>query len=143
MPLYVIDANVAVKWVLSGEAYEEIAAKIKSDQVLGITELCAPSFMVQEVTNSIWRAIKLGRITKEKAGRALTRFDSLGITFYDLDWKSACEELSIASELDLAIYDAAYLFLGKKLNAKLVTADDKMYQKAKGNFSVLHLKEYL
>jgi hypothetical protein len=37
--LYVVDASVAVKWVLSGEPYEENAVRVKADQVSGIAEL--------------------------------------------------------------------------------------------------------
>ncbi len=138
-----LDASVAVKWVLSGEPLEENATKLKADLMSGNAELCAPSFLIQEITNAIWRAIKLRRITPEKAERALIRLDDLAITFYDFNWKDACEELVIATELDLTIYDAAYIFLSRKLNAKLITADEKMYQKAKSTFHVLHLKDYL
>jgi len=139
----VVDASVAVKWVLSGEPYEENAVRVKADQVSGIAELCAPSFMVQEVTNAMWRAIKLRRITQESAQKALKTLDDLQVNLYEFNWTEASEELTIASKLDLAIYDASYLFLSEKMNAKVITADDKMYQKANGHFRVLHLKYYV
>ena len=106
-------------------------------------KMCAPSFMVQEVTNALWKAIKLRRITQEDAKEALKNSDDLQINFYEVNWAEASDELSIASKMDLAVYDAAYLFLSEKMNAKLITSDDKMYQKAKGHFRVLHLKDYV
>lgn len=141
--LYVLDASIAVKWVLSGEPHEDKAVKIKDDHVSGVVELCAPSFMIQEVTNAVWRALKLKRITHEFAQNALKSLDDLQINFYELNWSEACDELVIATKLDLTIYDSSYLFLSEKLNAKLITADDKMCQKAKDRFRVLHLKDYV
>ena len=45
--------------------------------------------------------------------------------------------------MDLAVYDAAYLFLSEKMNTKFITSDDKIYKKAKGHFRVLHLMDYV
>ena len=103
----------------------------------------APSFMVQEVANSLWKAIKLGRITQEDAKEALKIQMTYNINFYEFNWAEVSDELAIAIKMDLTVYDAAYLFLSEKMNAQLITADDKMYQKAKGHFKVLHLKDYV
>jgi predicted nucleic acid-binding protein len=103
----------------------------------------APSFMTQEVANALWAAIKLGRMTQEDAQKALLSSDELQINLYDFNWMEASGELALACQLDLTVYDAAYLFLSEKLNAQLITADDKMYKKAKGSFKVLHLKDYV
>ncbi len=45
--------------------------------------------------------------------------------------------------MDLATCDAAYLFLGRELKAKVITADEKMLQKAKPYFPILPLKDYI
>jgi predicted nucleic acid-binding protein len=139
----VVDASVVSKWVLSGENYEENAAKLKAEYVAGNVDLSAPSFMVQEVTNSIWKAIKQKRITLETAQSALENLDALQINLYCINWMEACEELAIATKNDLTVYDAAYLFLAEKMNAQVITADDKMCQKGKGQFRLLHLKDYV
>ena len=141
--LYVLDACVVLKWLLPDEPYKEKADKLKQDIMSEEAKMCAPSFMVQEVTNALWKAIKLRRITQEDAKEALKNSDDLQINFYEVNWAEASDELSIASKMDLAVYDAAYLFLSEKMNAKLITSDDKMYQKAKGHFRVLHLKDYV
>ena len=103
----------------------------------------APSFMTQEVANALWVAIKLGRITQEDAQKALSSSDELQIKFYDFKWTEVSAELAIANRLDLTIYDAAYILLSEKMNTQLITADDKMYKKAKDHFKVLHLKDYV
>ena len=138
-----VDASVVSKWVLSGENYEENAAKLKAEYVAGNVDLSAPSFMVQEVTNSIWKAIKQKRITLETAQSALENLDALQINLYCINWMEACEELAIATKNDLTVYDAAYLFLAEKMNAQVITADDKMCQKGKSQFRLLNLKDYV
>ena len=68
--MYVVDASVVVKWVLPGEPYEESALKLKMNHLSGITHLFAPSFLVQEVGNSLWKAVRQRRITQEDALRS-------------------------------------------------------------------------
>jgi len=67
----------------------------------------------------------------------------LQIPLEEVSWDTVLEIMNIANKLDMATYDAVYLFLGEKMKAQVVTADDKLYQKAKGQFRVLHLKDYV
>ena len=137
-----VDASVVAKWVLPGEPYQENAVKLKEDHVSGTAELCAPAFIAQEVGNAFWRAVKLRRLSKEDAQEALKALNDMKIELHELNWTEASQGLNIACTLDLAIYDAAYLFLTNKTKARLITADNKLYETAKRNFEVLHLKDY-
>jgi len=132
-----------VKWLLPGESYQKNADRLKENIKYSKAEMFAPSFMTQEVANALWVAIKLGRITQEDAQKALSSSDELQIKFYDFKWTEVSAELAIANRLDLTIYDAAYILLSEKMNTQLITADDKMYKKAKDHFKVLHLKDYV
>jgi predicted nucleic acid-binding protein len=98
--------------------------------------------MMLEVTNALWKALKQKRISKEDAQEALKMLDDLHVEFLELNWLHASQTLTAASKLDLAVYDAAYLFLSDQTGACLITADNKLYEKAKGHFQVLHLKDY-
>ena len=138
-----MDASVVAKWVLSGEPYQENAVKLKQDHVSGIASLCAPVFIVSEVANALWRAVKLGRIVEEDAQEALKALNDMGIDLQESDWVQASQGLSIACKLDLTIYDASYLWLTDKTKAQFITADNKLYEKAKKHFRVLHLKNYI
>ena len=71
MPRYVVDASIIAKWILPGEPYQENTAKLKEDFTTGQVELCAPTLIVHEVTNAIWRATKLGIISVNDAKEAL------------------------------------------------------------------------
>ncbi len=131
------------KWVLSGEPNEDKAAKLKEDHLSGISQLSAPSFMIQEVANSLWKAIKRKRITQEYAREALQMLNDLKIELENANWLRTSEALTIACNLDLTVYDAAYLFLAKETEACLITADNKLYEKVKGYYKILHVKDYL
>ena len=67
----------------------------------------------------------------------------MNIILHELNWSQTSETLSIANKLDIALYDATYLFLSEKINAQLVTSDTKLCEKAKDHFKVLHLKDYV
>jgi predicted nucleic acid-binding protein len=140
---YIVDASVAVKWVLSGEPFEEKAVMLKDRHVSRRVTLFAPSFMVQEVANSLWKAIIRNRITQIAAKEALENLNGLTLEFRELNWSHASETLDIACKLDITVYDAAYLFLANQLDADLITADDKLYKKAHSQFKILHIKDYI
>ena len=140
---YVVDASVIAKWVLPIETYQENAFKLKQDQVSGVVNLLAPSILTLEVTNALWKAVKLKRLSGEDSQEALKTLGDTTIALYEMDWHQASEVLDIACELDIAIYDAAYVFLSEKIGAEFITSDTTLYEKAKGNFRVVHLKDYL
>lgn len=137
-----VDASVVAKWVLPGEPHEENALKLKKDHVLGLVELHAPAFIVEEVANALWRATKLRRLSKEDAQQALIALNDMKIILYELDWAKAAQSLAIACKHNIALYDASYLFLADKIKAQLLTADNKLYETAKEHFKLLNLKEY-
>jgi predicted nucleic acid-binding protein len=68
----------------------------------------------------------------------------MSIELFEFSWVDISEVLTIATDLELTVYDASYLWLSKKLYAPLITADDQLYAKAKttSQFQTLHIKEY-
>jgi len=138
----VVDASVVAKWVLPGEPYQENAIRLKEDHVSGKVELCAPTFMVQEVANALWRAAKLGRIVEEDAKEALSALGDMRIGLHELNWTQASQALSTACEFDLTIYDSSYLFLAEKAKCQFITADNKLYEAAKEHFRAVYIKNY-
>lgn len=137
-----MDASVIAKWVLPGEPHQESAVRLKDDFVSGLVELCAPGFIVVEVANALWRAIKLERISEKDANQALEALNDMRIELHETNWAQASQELSIACKLDLAVYDASYLLLADRTKTSLITADKKLYEKAKQDFRITHVKDY-
>lgn len=138
-----MDASVVVKWILQSEPCQENSTKLKNDCVSGTALLDAPAFITQEVGNALWRAVKLERITEEDAQIALEALSDIRIERHEIDWIQVSQGLSLACKLDIAVYDTAYLFLSDKLKATLVTADNKLYEKSKKQFRILHIKDYV
>ena len=83
------------------------------------------------------------RLSEEDAQEALKALNDMKIDFQELDWAQVAQGLEVACKLNLALYDACYVFLTKKMKAQLITADNKLYETAKGGFKVLHIKDYL
>ena len=137
-----VDASVVAKWVLPGEPFQENAIKLKNDHVLGLVELHAPLFIVEEVANALWRATKLKRLSQEDAQEALNALNDMKIELHQLDWAQAAQSLEIACKHNITLYDASYLFLTDKIKVQLLTADNKLYETAKDHFKVLNIKEY-
>ena len=137
-----MDPSVIAKWVLPGEPYQESAVRLKDDFVSGLVELCAPGFIVGEVANALWRAIKLERISEKDAKQALEALNDMRIELHGTNWAQASQELSIACKLDLTVYDASYLLLADRTKTSLITADKKLYEKAKQHFRITHIKDY-
>jgi predicted nucleic acid-binding protein len=131
-----------VKWVLSGEPYEENSVRLKKDYLEGSINLIAPSLLAQEVANSLWKAQKQGRVLQDDAQEALQNLQGMRIKLHEFNWTEISEALNIAYKLNLAIYDSTYLLLSDKWKTQMVTADDQLYEKAKKEFQLLHIKNY-
>jgi predicted nucleic acid-binding protein len=130
------------KWVLSIEPYQENTLQLKDDYISKRVSLYAPTILTIEVTNVLWKAVKFKRMTQEDAQEALKTLGNINIGLHEFDWNEASQILNIGCKLETAIYDSTYLFLAQKIKAHFITSDNKLYEKAKGHFQVLHIKDY-
>ncbi len=142
-PRYVVDASVIAKWVLPGEPYQGNALKLKEDCTSQLVDLHAPSFIMLEVANALWRAAKAGRVSEEDALEALRALEGMMIEIHETKWSEVRQGLTIACSLDLTIYDAVYLTLAHALKTRLITADKRLYETARARFPLLYLGDYL
>jgi predicted nucleic acid-binding protein len=88
-------------------------------------------------------AVKRKRISREDAQLSYKKIEAIGLDLYPIDWIESSEVLDIAHRYDIAVYDAAYVYLSDKLKAPLITSDNKLIQKVKPHFEVIDLKEYV
>jgi predicted nucleic acid-binding protein len=120
----VVDASVALKWFLSTEPDADRALEV----VRSGERLCAPDLLVVEVCNAAWKSVRLGRISQLRADQiaaSLPRFlDTLAEAA-----PLAQRAVTIAAQLDHPVYDALYLALAEREQAKLVTADSRLLGK--------------
>ncbi|MGO8805417.1 MAG: type II toxin-antitoxin system VapC family toxin [Candidatus Bathyarchaeia archaeon] len=139
---YVLDASVVLKWILPDETYQENSTRLRATFQTGTIQVFAPSFIVQETANALWLAAKQKRIQQTDAQDALDFLQNAELNLHELSWTEASQVLAIACKIEIAVYDAAYLFLSNKMDAQLITADNKLFEKSKGQFDVMHIKNF-
>ena len=121
----VVDASVAVKWVLP-EAGSDRAAAIRAAD----DDLIAPSLVYAEIGNAIWRAVVRGEVPAAEARRdlkvAVGHYRRI-IPLAEL----ADRALELAMRLRHPIYDCFYLALAERERCALITADRRLIAAAK------------
>jgi len=121
----VVDASIAVKWVLP-EADSAAAAALRRQDA----ELIAPSLVAAEIGSAIWKAARRGNIEHAEAlagiEAALLSFETL----FPIE-ELRVQALALALDLGHPIYDCFYLALAQRRNAPLVTADEAMIAAAR------------
>ncbi len=124
----IVDASVAVKWV-TGEQNREKANELFA----GGDPLAGPSLLRIEVMAAIARKTRFHEITPADAvasadlWSAILNGDVLLIP-EDADLPRA---LALSIELDHPLQDCVYLALAERLDAALVTADEKFFAKVR------------
>ena len=137
----VVDASVAAKWIIPGEPWEEKANNLKGAIVLGRVEAYAPTLLIYELASVLLKAVKRGVLKAADGIEALKAVGSLGISLAPVLWEEVAEVFEAADSTSLTIYDAAYLWLSKKLNAPLVTADEKLCKKGGRIAKIISLQD--
>lgn len=125
MTQYVVDANVAIKWILP-EIYSNVALRLKNPNY----QLLVPDFFFPEIGNILWKRVRKGEMTLQEATRDLTVMQELPLTV-DYSFPLMTDALEIATRVEQAVYDCVYLSLAIKHNCKMVTADQRFYNAIK------------
>ena len=117
---YVVDASVALKWVIP-EVLSDRAARLLDDG----DALVAPEMLLVEVANALWRKLTRREITGREADRALELLSESGL---DLTPATPLvgRALDLARMLQHPVYDCVYLALAERERATLVSADTRL-----------------
>lgn len=114
---WVIDASVALKWVLD-EAGEDEALGLLSDKI------CAPDLMLIEAANALWSRARRGHLTSAQAERRLRQIQTAPV-----EWTRDPGDMDVALNLAFAlqhpVYDCVYLAVALRENRQVVTADTR------------------
>lgn len=129
-PRFVLDASVAVRWIVPEEGSEEAEALLR--QPIG---WLAPRLLLTETAGALRRKVIGGQLRPEQAPEAL---DVLMGAVADGTIRLAAEEQFIAAALMLALTlqhklpDCVYLALAERTGAGLATADRRLAALAEG-----------
>ena len=137
----VVDASVAAKWIIPGEPWEEEANNLKGAIVSGRVEAYAPTLLTYELASVLLKAVRKDVLKAGDGVEALKAVGSLGISLAPVLWEEVAEVFEVASSTSLTIYDAAYLWLSKKLDAPLVTADEELCKKGGRIAKIISLQD--
>jgi predicted nucleic acid-binding protein len=118
---FVVDANVAIKWVLPEIQSQEALRLLNNDN-----QLLVPDFFFSEVGNVIWKRICRKEITLEQAKRCLAQMTGTALGVYSSRLLIP-QALEIAVSVQQAVYDCVYLALAVNKQCTMVTADERFY----------------
>jgi predicted nucleic acid-binding protein len=119
----IVDASVAVKWVANEPGSDRARALYLSD------ECWAPSLIMAEVGNALWKKQRMKVVSIEQTTAALRALPDR-IRLFDVT-DLAARAFAIAADLDHSVYDCFYLALAERENARLVTADQRLFDVAR------------
>lgn len=135
--MIVVDASVAVKWLLPEEG--DLAAQ---ELLTGGEILVSPSLIRVEVAAAVARKVRFDEIEVEDGDSAITLwFQSLsdGVITLMPDEADMRGAWKIAVGLKHPLQDCLYLALAERVGARLITADEKFAAKAGQRYSSIRL----
>ena len=136
----VVDASVALCW------FAREAATPAANRLIGSrANLTAPSLLLAEVANGLWKKARRGEMSADLANAAMKeihRFIPQIIELSDL----TAPALELAREIDHSVYDCYYLVLARRRGVPLVTLDHALLASAaKGGHArfAMHLTDWV
>lgn len=129
----VVDSGIAVKWFIDEGDLAE-AFVIYEGYQQGKLELLAPDLIFAEFGNILWKKLLFQGLSKSIINDTIEEFRQ--ISFLITPNRYLFEEaFQIAVKHQRTFYDSLYLALSRKENCQFVTADERLYNAVKTNFS--------
>jgi predicted nucleic acid-binding protein len=124
---FVVDASLVVKWFVP-EVHSEAATRWLEQP----HDYVAPDLLFPEVANAVWKKARRGELDAADA-HALVR-DVSQIAVETVAMRGLVEDAhALAAGADITVYDATYLALAIRMDAQLVTGDDRFARKLAGH----------
>ncbi|PSQ28349.1 PIN domain nuclease [Halobacteriales archaeon QS_9_68_17] len=134
----IVDTSVVVKWYIP-ERHHEQARALRDAYLDGEFDLVAPALMPFETVNALKYS---GHYEGERLEEASKSLPEYGIDLVPFDKTGSVAE--IANDLDITIYDAAYIALAQNYDTKAYTADRNLLDDLDGDYNELaeHIETY-
>jgi predicted nucleic acid-binding protein len=134
----VIDANIAIKWVLietDSETAKAMLAGWKKKKMV----IYVPTLLTYEVTNILYREVRAGRITSQTAIDGINMIHRAVSPVYSRNSTLNLRAMELAKHFGLpATYDTHYLALAERKDCSFWTADARMWRIVKDHFDWVH-----
>jgi predicted nucleic acid-binding protein len=132
----VIDASIAIKWVIEEEGTSQALTLRRTARLL------APELLVAECANILWKKARRNELSREEALLAARLLQTAAIELVPTRSLLAAAT-RIAIELDHPAYDCLYLALAIENDCRFVTADERFLRKLGGRRSRFRAKAVL
>ena len=116
---FVIDASVALKWVLD-EPGADAAAALRGETLI------APELWLVEAANALWRRARRGEMSEAQAKERLTWLCGAPVSAAPIG-RDLLAAAGLASALDHPVYDCLYLALAIREDTHVITADHRFH----------------
>ena len=120
MPRLVVDASVAIKWVVEEEGSEAATTLLYARH-----DLCAPDLLMPECANILWKKVRRGEVSAEEAELMAELLQRAAVELTPTR-PLVPAALRLAVELGHPAYDATYLALALERDCPFVTTDGRL-----------------
>lgn len=129
MSYWVVDANIAVKTVLSlTDSLNSFWEKADQEQITP----CAPHLWISETASAIRFWVSRKELTADEAEDALRTIHRLRVEIINEDEDLSMRALELAGKLGQSrAYDAFYLALAEKLIVDFLTMDERLVNRCR------------
>jgi predicted nucleic acid-binding protein len=123
--MLVIDASALAALLMPEDGGEEVEKAVKEAERVSTLDLA-----VYEVGNAVWRRVRRGELSMEEGNVVVSTLLSLLETFEVFSYREvAADAFRLAVDAGITVYDAAYVVLAKRLDARLLTLDGELLRK--------------
>ncbi len=125
----VVDASLAVKWVVK-EEYSAEADALLRESAASDQAIMGPPHLLAEVANAVYQRVRTTdpdkHLTIDEAGAALAQFNTIGIQLSSPpELGPGVARFALMHQLPV-VYDALYVVLAQLIDAELWTSDRKL-----------------
>jgi|SRR5262249_7430317 len=126
MSVLVIDASIAIKWVVEERGTEAALSLRRTGRLI------APDLLIAECANVLWKKARRHELTVEQALYAANLLQHAELEL--LPTRSLlADAAAIAINLDHPAYDCVYIALAAANDCRFVTADEALVRKLRGS----------
>lgn len=140
----VVDSSLALKWIFQ-EADSFLADALLNDWSRKEIIILAPTLLIYEITNALYKKLRKRDISAQRAREALREIELLGIAFdFTTHFELSVRAVELSNQYSLpATYDAHFLALAEREQCELWTADTRMWNSLQGELPwVRNLNDY-
>lgn len=135
----VVDASVAIKW-FTEEEDTDLALKLRDAYFRDEVDLIAPDLIFYEILNAL--RYKKG-VASDILREWIKDIIDMQMDFFTPNQEILEKAVEGSTRWDITLYDACYLALAELTGTKMLTADEKFYEKVKESGKVIMLHAFV